>query len=155
MSKDNVNWALFWGDIKTYFQIIILSYCSSKMKRILKKRYQLKLLNLGFNKINFPQSNPTLDNWEQKKPNQTHSKSRNTTSPLELSNLFPLKGLQANRRYFCAWTTASEVSYKLALNKNGLENFIFTAHTEKNQTNKVIFYFNLTESHLLYIAVSF
>lgn len=38
------------------------------MKRILKKMYQLKLLNLDFNKINFPQSNPTLDTWEQKNP---------------------------------------------------------------------------------------
>lgn len=80
MSKDNVNWALFWGDIKTHFQIIIVSYCSSKMKRILKKMYQLKLLNLDFNKINFPQSNPTLDTWEQKKP-QTNPTPNPKTQP--------------------------------------------------------------------------
>lgn len=36
------------------------------MKRILKRLYELKLLNPGFNKINFTQSNPTLDTWVQK-----------------------------------------------------------------------------------------
>lgn len=83
----------------------------------------------GLNKINFPQNNPTLDTCEQK--NQPHSKSPNPTSPPGLSNLFPLKGFQANKHYFCVWTTAVGVSCKHALNKRGLGKLIFITHTKK------------------------
>lgn len=139
----------FWVILDT-FSIIILSYCSSKMKTVLKRLYWLKLLNLGFNKINFPQSNPVLDTWEQNKSPTPNPK----TQPHHQNYAIYFLWRVCKKTGIIFVLEQLQVSYTHALNKSRLEKFIFITHTKKpQQTSKVGFFFTLTESLLLYYII--
>lgn len=142
---------LFFGVIlKTHFQSVVLPFCRSKMKRILKRLFWLKLLNLGFNKINSPQSNPILHTWEQKTKPTPNPKTQphQQNYPIyflwrackQTSIIFVLEQLQVKWVINMLWTEAD------------LKNLFSLPKQKNNQARQ---HFILTWLNLFYFTVCF